>query len=305
MSGTIKTVALCTATGKFGPVLLNALLKEGFSVTVISRQSSKSTSFPSDVAVRTVSDAYTTPELTDAFRGLDVVVLCLPFALLPSATRFAEASLAAGNRWLVASTYAANLFDKNYELFPASGPHRAAVGDLTRMGKEQEKWKWTAISCGPWVETAVASSAWQISAPSKTATLLDNGSNIFSSSTRRQTALAVARVLSRTPALAANNSIYISSFETSMSSVVDVYKLLGGSEGWKVDSMSSTEQIERSQAALAKGDFPAGYKGLALVVSTAAGYGNRFSELEGYANEVLGLEEEDLVETGDTLGEGE
>lgn len=139
------------ASGKLGPIILNTLLAEGFDVTVVSRTSSKNR-FPLQQKVFTVSDEYRDNELVDAFRGHDAVVLSLSFEQLPQATKFARASLTAGCRWLIASTYGANLDDPNHALFPASIPHRQAVDDLSELQKGQENWSWTSISCGPWIE---------------------------------------------------------------------------------------------------------------------------------------------------------
>jgi uncharacterized protein YbjT (DUF2867 family) len=139
------------ATGKFGPQLLHALLNEGFDVTVITRQSSKAT-FSPEQKVHRVSDAFPDDELVTAFRGQDAVVLSLSFELLSQSKRFAEASLTAGCRWVIASTYGANLDDPKHALFPASIPHRQAVDDLKELQKGQERWSWTSISSGPWAE---------------------------------------------------------------------------------------------------------------------------------------------------------
>lgn len=78
------------------------------------------------------------------------MVLCVSFEMLGHSKRFAQASIAAGNRWLIASTYAANLDDPKHALFPACVPHRQAVDELQELQKGQDEWAWTSISCGPW-----------------------------------------------------------------------------------------------------------------------------------------------------------
>lgn len=120
-------------------------------MTVVVRESSKATFSPDQPIVK-VSDEYQMDELVAAFRGQDAVVLSLSFEMLPQSRKFAEASIAAGNRWLIASTYGANLEDPKHALFPASVPHRQAVDELLELQKGQNDWAWTSISCGPWVE---------------------------------------------------------------------------------------------------------------------------------------------------------
>lgn len=130
---------------------MEALQREGFDVTVVSRKSSQ-TFFPPQQKVYRVSDDFLDDELVAAFRGQDAVVLSLSFELLSQSKKFAEASVKAGCQWLIASTYGANLDDPEYAQFPASIPHRQAVEDLSELQKRQETWLWTSISCGPWTE---------------------------------------------------------------------------------------------------------------------------------------------------------
>ena len=84
----------------------------------------------SNIHVLRVPDSYPLDSLITAFKGNDAVVLVLPFELLSDHKKFAEASIRAGVRWLVASTYGSNMADPRADLFPASGPHKQAVKDL-------------------------------------------------------------------------------------------------------------------------------------------------------------------------------
>ena len=115
-------------------------------------RTSSAASFPASQKIRKVSDDYSHDELVEAFKGLDAVVLSLSFELLSQSKKFAQASLTAGCRWLIASTYGANLDDPKHALFPASIPHRQAVDDLIALQKGTEAWSWTSISCGPWAD---------------------------------------------------------------------------------------------------------------------------------------------------------
>lgn len=153
LSHSLKLTSL-QATGKLGPFLLETLQEEGFDVTVISRESSKA-SFPSSQRIHRIADDFPENELVAAFTGHDAVVLCLSFELLSQSAKFSRASLNAGCRWLIASTYGANLDDAKHALFPASVPHRQAVDEMIALEKEGKTWFWTQISCGPWAELYV------------------------------------------------------------------------------------------------------------------------------------------------------
>ncbi|KAJ4246275.1 hypothetical protein NW762_013626 [Fusarium torreyae] len=295
MAAPIETVALCSPTGKLGPFLHQALQAQGLSVTAILRHSSMAV-FPSDQKVIRISDEYCDDELVTAFKGHDAVVLSLSFEMLGQAKRFAQASIAAGNRWFIASTYAANLEDPNHALFPASVPHRQAVDELRELQKGQDTWAWTSVSCGPWPELSVAARAWNIDPDAKTAQLVDDGRNVFTCTTREQVGRTVARLLAKQPASMKNDIIYVSSFEASMLDWLDAFKKVIGSEGWMVTHVDGQTMLKESQAKMAAGRFQEAYVGLALIVCTAKGYQNRFSTVKKLVNEELELPEEDMVE---------
>ncbi|KAF5535191.1 NAD(P)-binding Rossmann-fold containing protein [Fusarium mexicanum] len=295
MASPIKTVALCSPTGKLGPFLHQALQAQGFSVTVVLRKSSTAV-FPSGQEIIRVSDEYHDDELVAAFKEHDAVVLSLSFEMLPHAKRFAQASIAAGNKWFIASTYAANLEDPDHALFPASVPHRQAVDELRELQKAQDTWAWTSISCGPWPELATAARAWNIDPVAKTAQLLDDGRNVFTCTTREQVGRTVARVLAKQPERMKNDIIYVSSFEVSMLDWLNAFKEVVGSGGWTVTHIDSETMLKESQAKMALGHFQEAYVGLALVVCTGRGYQNRFSSVKKLVNEELNLPKEDMVE---------
>ncbi|KAK4889764.1 hypothetical protein LTR27_011476 [Elasticomyces elasticus] len=295
MAAPIKTVALCSPTGKLGPFLLDALKAEGFAVTAILRKSSKA-SFPSGQKIVRVGDDYPDSDMIEAFKGQDAVVLSLNFEMLSQATRIAQASLAAGSHWLIASTYGANLQDPRAPLFPASVPHRQAVEELRDLQEGRDTWAWTSISCGPWAELAIATNAWHINPANRTAELIDEGRNIFSASTREQVARAAARILKKQPASAKNASIYVASFEADMKTWLDAHKQILGSDDWKVKSADTESMLQRSQAHFGAGEFMQGYTTSALAVCTSTGFQNQFSKFATLVNDELDLPKEDLVE---------
>jgi putative NADH-flavin reductase len=74
----IKNVCLLGANGNVGPMVLDALAKDGFNVTVLRRASSKSSSsYPSGVKVAEVDDAFAVDDLVPIFRGQDAVVVTI------------------------------------------------------------------------------------------------------------------------------------------------------------------------------------------------------------------------------------
>ena len=129
-----------------------------------------------------------------------------------------------------------------------------------------------------------------------TATLLDNGTHTFSTTTQSTVGLAIARTLKH-PEQTANKNLFISSFETNLLGVLDAYKKATGHQDWEVSYISAAEQTKVAQEALARGERMAGAGKLAITISTGEGFLNDYSKVEGRtANELLGLPKEDLDE---------
>ena len=83
----------------------------------------------------------------EAFRGADAVVLSLNFLSLSHHPALVEASIKAGVKRLVASTYGSN--DENMiamKYFPIAQTHHDTVMDL--RSKNVPGWSWTSVSCG-------------------------------------------------------------------------------------------------------------------------------------------------------------
>lgn len=94
MSTKISKVALLGADGNLGPAIMRALVENGFNVTVLKRKSSKSpTSYPSQVSI---SDDFNVPELVEALKGMDAVVITVKGSQIDLQKRIAEAAVQAG-----------------------------------------------------------------------------------------------------------------------------------------------------------------------------------------------------------------
>lgn len=144
--------------------------------------------------------------------------------------------------------------------------------------------------------SSIAAGAWKIDALKKTADLVDEGRNVFTSTTRAQVSLAAARILKKQLPSTKNKIVYVASFEVDMLAWLDAYKKNVGSEGWAVSSVDAETTLKQAQAHFAAGEFQEGYVDSALAVCTGKGYQNHFSAYATLANEELDLPEEDIVE---------
>lgn len=90
----IKSVVLLGADGKLGPSVLRSLVENGFNVTVLKRESSKSqTSYPNQVLV---SDSFDVEELAEVLKGKDAVVVTIKGSETALQKRIADACIKAG-----------------------------------------------------------------------------------------------------------------------------------------------------------------------------------------------------------------
>lgn len=94
MTTSISKVALLGADGKLGPAIMHALVANGFNVTVLKRKSSKSpSSYPHQIMV---SDDFNGPELVEALKGMDAIVITVKGSQIDLQKRIAEAAVQAG-----------------------------------------------------------------------------------------------------------------------------------------------------------------------------------------------------------------
>lgn len=90
----ISKVALLGADGKLGPAIMRALVENGFNVTVLKRKSSKSpSSYPSQIIV---PDDFNVPDLTEALKGMDAIVITIKGDQIDLQKRIADAAVQAG-----------------------------------------------------------------------------------------------------------------------------------------------------------------------------------------------------------------
>ena len=126
----------------------------------------------------------------------------------------------------------------------------------------------------------------------RNATIWDSGNVRFSTTTRTTVAASVVKVLNH-PNETANKYLYISSFETSMNSIMASLEKATGGQKWNVTYVQTDDQIKEGKEALSKGDFMKAGK-LVLAASFKGGLGADFAAEEALANDSLGLPVEDF-----------
>ncbi|KAK6530280.1 hypothetical protein TWF694_003642 [Orbilia ellipsospora] len=290
-NSTIQKVVLVGGSGHLGPFILAALQAANYDLTVVTRRDSTA-KFPQNTKVVKIDDGYPEDQVLEAFAGADAVVLSLAFVALEYHAALVDASIKAGVKRLVASTYGCN--DENaavLDLFPIAYRHHNIVNDL--RSRKAPGWSWTSISCGPFFEMCVETGFFGLNAQDHTAILCDDASDFkFSTTTRATIGTAVARVLAK-PEETANRNIFISSFEVTMNEVFNSMKKATGVSDWTVTSTSTDELVVSGREMWARGDMY-GMAKLALVSQLREEYGSNFRKLGKLDNDLLGIETEDV-----------
>jgi hypothetical protein len=128
----------------------------------------------------------------------------------------------------------------------------------------------------------------------KPATILDNGTAIFSATNMHTVALSIIKSLDK-PELSRNQYLYVSDIQTSQRQILDAAEKITG-EKWNITLVSSQDHIANERA-MAQKD---GYYGVQnLIQGVTFGTEEQLGDLtpKGLWNEKLGLPRDDLETT--------
>lgn len=306
MSPPLKNILIAGATGSVGAPILAALLAEpSFAVTILSRASS-SARFPPGIPVKTVSDAFTTAELTEAFRGQDAVVSAITTSAVVSdgreglAYRVIDAAIAAGVKRFIPSEYGTNNLDPRAR---SVVPIYDAKGDnleyLIAKAKESEgAFTWTSISCGSWLDWALDPSKsgnfLGLDIKNRKATIYDSGEARYAITTSTNTALAVVKSLENAD-LTANKQVYLADFTTCQREVIAALEKEVG-EKFDVEERDSAPELRALREKYDGGDGSAAFGLLAITFHADVDVGYNFEKEQEIWNEKLGLPKNTLEE---------
>jgi uncharacterized protein YbjT (DUF2867 family) len=149
----LHKIAIFGAGGtNIGHHVLEALVKEpNFTVTVLARESSKST-FPPNVAVTRIADDFPHAALVEALRGQDVLISAVgPEAKKDAEYKLVEAAIEAGVRRFFPTEYGLDNSDpKNAAVSPIFGIKYDMQQHL--KSKQKEGLTWTSVGTGMWID---------------------------------------------------------------------------------------------------------------------------------------------------------
>lgn len=289
----LKKIALVGANGHLGPYVLEQLLAEpSFTVTVLSRKSSKST-YSDRVQIVRVDDDMSTDSLIEALRGQDALVITMAGSRVEEQFRLADACMAAGVKRIIPADFgscdsADDVTLKILPLYSGKKKVRDYVDELA--AKPGSTLTWTAFVCGHFFDYGLKHVLLRFDIKKRKADILDGGDVKWSATNLATIGKATVRILLKEEETK-NKLLYIQSFNTTQNEVLASFEKATGSK-WTTTHSSAQEVIKTNRQKADEGDPEA-------VEEIVSAHGIVAANWEGkptFANELLNLEKESLDE---------
>ncbi|EPS37129.1 hypothetical protein H072_9275 [Dactylellina haptotyla CBS 200.50] len=286
----IKNVIVVGASGNLGPSILQAILaSRKFNVSILkwSGGTHSSSSYPANIPVITTD--YSPASLEAAFKGQDAVVSVIAGAALGEQKKLIDAAVASGVKRFIPSEFGSNTENKEaQELVPVFS-RKVEIKEYLERNKDRGL-TWTGLVVGPVFDRSLKLGFLGFDIPSRRATIYDKGDRRFTASTLAQVASAVVGILLN-PVETANKFMYIGSFTTSQTEILQVLKSILGD--WTVEQASSADLVDIGREKVKRRDSTA----IRPLVTAAMYHEKSGSDYEaelGLSNDLLGLTKEDL-----------
>ncbi|CEL07340.1 Putative NmrA-like protein [Aspergillus calidoustus] len=282
-----KNVLLIGAGGNLGVPVLEAFLASPYRVSVLARKESTS-SFAEGVPVFK-ADYADVSSVKAVMEGQDVVISMVGGIAAGDQQVFINAALAAGVKRFFPSEFGP--YSRNPEfaaLNPHVLPHKGATVDYLRLKESQMSW--TSVVTGAFFDWAMRVGFFGFDLESKTATLIDGGTSVFTTTNLPTIGRALVAILDHAEETK-NQYIFLSSFNVSQRDILDVVEKVDGQK-WTVQHVTSEEVIDRGKRRLAAGDF-AGIMDL----TTGGAFGTQAlgdESRHGFWNDRLDLAKDDM-----------
>ncbi|KAF9738780.1 hypothetical protein PMIN06_010511 [Paraphaeosphaeria minitans] len=293
---TIKNVGLVGGTGTIGEPILEALKNSPFNISVLNRAGSKS-SYPGTNVI-TVPDDLNVPDVTKALEehNIDALILAIKPAQVAQNKRLIEAAFNSGVQRLIPAEFGSvdSADAKTRQVYPIADCKKEARDYLVSLQDQERsngrgKLSWTGLVPAHFFDWGLGNSLLCFDVAARRAYIQDGGDIKFSASNLAFIAAAVVRVLER-PEATANRLLYIQSFRVTQNEVLAVLEKVAGDK-FEIVNQKSEERLRELRPRMLEGDFHA-------TEETVGIWGLVASDWEGRAaNDLLGLQEEDLEET--------
>jgi putative NADH-flavin reductase len=291
---TIKNIALIGANGTLGPSVLSALLAANtFKITILTRQSSQST-YPSSITVLSIPDDLPASSLIQALTGQDALITTFAGTNADLQIRLADAAATAGVKRFIPADFGScdSSSARALELIPMYAGKKRVREHLQGLAERGEL-SWTSVVCGHFFDYGLKGELLSVDLGRRKMKVFDGGDGRWSASTLSRVGEAVVRVLQREEETR-NKMLYVQSFCVSQNEVLRSLERATG-ETWKVEQVDSKTFIAEMKGVL-DGEPSEEEKSRAseALVSVAGIIDADWEGKQGFANRLLGLEEENL-----------
>ncbi|KAH9876187.1 hypothetical protein J1614_004066 [Plenodomus biglobosus] len=293
----ITNVALIGGTGTLGAPVLKALKASEFNVSVLNRQTSKSV-YPKTKVI-TVPDDLNVDEVAQALKenDIDALIITIAGSHVESQKKLIDAAFKGGVKRVMPAEFGScdSADDKTNEILPLmKGKKDVRDYLLTLESKKRDDGSsltWTSLVTGHFFDYGLTCGLLKFDVKGRKAYIQDGGNIKFSGSNLDFIGKAVLKILEK-PEETANKLLYVhSNYVTQLELLAALEKATG--ERFERIDQSSKEELDIARPKMLKGDVEA----REVVVAVWGVVASNWKDKEGFANTLLGLEEDDLDET--------
>jgi hypothetical protein len=293
----ISNVALIGGTGTLGAPLLKALKASEFNVFVVNRQTSKSV-YPRTQVI-TVPDDLNVDDVAQALREkeIDALIITIAGSHVESQKKLIDAAFKGGVKRVMPAEFGScdSADEKTNEILPLM-KGKKDVRDYLLSVQEKErdggdKLTWTSLVTGHFFDYGLTCGLLKFDVKGRKAYILDGGRIKFSGSNLDFIGKAVIKILEK-PKETANKLLYVHSNYVTQLELLDMLEKVTGDKFERIEQ-SSEDELNVARPKMLKGDGEATEE----VVAVWGVVASDWKEKEGFANTLLGLQEDDLEET--------
>ena len=280
-----------------GKPVLEALQKSEFNVWVINRQTSKSV-YPR-TQILTVPDDLDVDAIAKEFqeKQIDALVIAIAESQVEQQRKLIDAAFKSGVKRVMPADFGScdSADDKTNEILPLMKGKKGIRDYLVELEKRERdgnrgKLTWTSLINAHFFDWGLGNGLLKFDVRGRKAYLLDGGNIKFSASTLPFIGSAVVKVLEK-PQETENKLLYIHSLHVTQEEVLAALEKATGDKFERIEE-NSEEELKKCRPKMLDGDHDAREEVVAIWGVVAADWKKR----EAFANELLGLEEEDLDE---------
>lgn len=289
----VETVALVGASGHLGPSILESLRSSTkLEVTVLLRQSSKST-FPSSVKTVRIPDNLEPQEtLIEALKGQDALVLAFAGSSTTQSKTLIDAAINAGVKHIIPADFGScdSSDPRSLELVPLF-KEKKKVRDylISHEGQGKGKMSWTSIVTGHFFDYGLMTGLLGIDVKGKKARVFDGGKKEWSATTLHTIGESVRSTLELGDNIGTKNKlVYVQGVRTSQDALIGILEKLTG-EKFNVEYIDSEEFIKEHKPKLYKSDGTLNQEVLEDLVGVEGIVNADWEHAETLVNDLLGF----------------